>query len=256
MAATPRPVAAPQGLAEAVCLVLVVQGADHGWSIGTLLGPDGELGRIWSLSRPLTYRAIDGLVTRKLVTRAGAEGARGRERSMLTVTGAGKRAAVAWLDAPAAHLRDLRTELLLKLELRRRAGLDPEPLLTAQEELLGPTIDALSTAAVGDDLVALWRQENARAVRRFLRQARELPLGPARERPRRNVRLSARNQLRATVDTVGQGDVMSTIKAVLPDGQRLTAAITTDAAVDLDIASGDEVLMIIKSTEIIVAKPD
>ena len=35
----------------------------------------------------------------------------------------------------------------------------------------------------------------------------------------------------------------------------LTAAITKDAARDLDLAPGDHVVVIIKSTEVMVAKP-
>ena len=47
---------------------------------------------------------------------------------------------------------------------------------------------------------------------------------------------------------------MSTVKVVLGDGQRLTAAITKDAADDLDLAPGDEVVVMVKSTEVMVAK--
>ena len=36
---------------------------------------------------------------------------------------------------------------------------------------------------------------------------------------------------------------MSTVKAVLGDGQPLTAAITKDAAADLDLAPGDAVVV-------------
>ena len=59
-------------LAEHVCLALIVEGVTHGWAVGTLLAPDGQLGRIWSLTRPLTYRAIDGLVDKRLATRRPA----------------------------------------------------------------------------------------------------------------------------------------------------------------------------------------
>ena len=68
------------------------------------------------------------------------------------------------------------------------------------------------------------------------------------------MQLSARNQLKAKVDTVTLGEVMAVVKVTLPDGQQLTAAITKDAATDLDLAQGDEVVLIIKSTEVIVAK--
>ena len=101
------------GLAEQVCLALVVEGVDHGWAIGTVLAPDGELGRIWSLSRSLTYRAIDQLIDRRLVSRRGTATGRGRERSLLRATAAGRRTAMASLAQPVDHLRDVRSELLL-----------------------------------------------------------------------------------------------------------------------------------------------
>ena len=56
-------------VAEQVCLALVVEGQSHGWAIGTLLAPEGDVGRVWTLSRPLTYRAVDGLVDKGLVAR-------------------------------------------------------------------------------------------------------------------------------------------------------------------------------------------
>ena len=248
----------PFGTPEAACLVLIIQGAEHGWAIGGLLAPEGEIGRVWSLSRPLTYRAIDHLVDLRYVNRTVSPGARGRDRAVLRATETGRRAGAQWLEQPVAHPRDLRTELLLKLVLRQRCGMDLEPLLAAQLDALSPTLDALINTNPGSDVVALWRQESARAMRRFLKQAAASALSGADDspRPRSEVRLSARNQLRAHIDTVVHGDVMSSIKAVLPDGQRLTAAITRDAVEELDLAAGDDVVMIVKSTEIMVAKPE
>lgn len=238
--------------AEFVCLALVVQGASHGWAVGTVLAPEGEVGRIWTLSRPLTYRAIDGLVERGLVTRRGSTEGRGRDRVVLAPTAAGRRVASQWLERPVEHIREVRTELLVKLLLREQAGLESETLLTRQRALLDPTIDALTSSRGDDDFVNVWRRENARAVRRFL----DALLHPqaAAEGRRPEMRLSARNQIRGTVTGVRHGDVMSTIKAALGDGQPLTAAITKDAAEDLDLAPGDEVLVIVKSTEVMVAK--
>jgi PadR family transcriptional regulator AphA len=240
-------------LAEWVCLTLIAQKVSHGWALGTMLAPDGELGRIWSLSRPLTYRAIDGLVDKDLITRTGQAAGRGRDRVILTATPAGRRLARQWLDQPVEHLRDVRTELLVKLFLRERAGMERATLLTTQQELFASTIDALTSTHPDDDLVDLWRRESARAVRRFLDQALH-PLEP-RGTTKPDLRLSARNQLRGTVVAVHHGEVMSTVKAVLADGQSLTAAITKDAASDLDLAPGDTVVIIIKATEVIVAKP-
>jgi molybdate transport system regulatory protein len=68
------------------------------------------------------------------------------------------------------------------------------------------------------------------------------------------MQLSARNQLNATVESVTHGEVMSTVKVVLPDGQHITAAITKEGAEQLEFAPGDAVIVIIKSTEVILAK--
>jgi PadR family transcriptional regulator AphA len=244
----------PQQLpfAEWVCLTLISQKVSHGWALGTTLAPDGEVGRIWTLSRPLTYRAIDGLVDKGFVVRSGQAAGRGRDRVILTATAAGRRASRRWLDEPVEHLRDVRTELLVKLLLRERAGLETESLLTEQEAHFEPMIAALSSADPDDDFVDLWRRESARAVRRFLDQALHPPGHGGDSRP--DLRLSARNQLRGTVTTVHHGEVMSTVHALLGDGQLLTAAITKEAALELDLAPGDRVVVIVKATEVIVAK--
>lgn len=240
-------------LAEHACLAAVRGGARHGWAIGSLLAPDGELGRIWSLSRPLTYRAIDALVERRLLVRRGTQSGRGGERTMLASTAAGTRAAERWLETPVEHLRDVRTELLLKLTFLQRAGRDVRPLLAAQRELFAPAIDALTTADATDDLVDLWRRESARAVRRFLDDALHPERTPRAPAAPSRMRISARNQLAARVRAVSPGEVMATVNVVLPDGQQLTAAITKDAAEELDLAAGDDVLVIVKSTEVMIA---
>ncbi len=238
--------------AESVCLTLITQKVSHGWALGTMLAPDGELGRIWSLSRPLTYRAIDGLVDKGLITRSGQPSGRGRDRVLLAATPSGRRLAKQWLDTPVEHLRDVRTELLIKLALRQRVGLDNDVLLATQQQLFEPAIDALTSTSPDDDLVDLWRRESARAVRRFLDQALDPPSQLPTSKP--ELRISARNQLPATVTGVHHGDVMATVSAVLGEGLPVTAAITKDAAADLDLAPGDDVVVIIKSTEVIVAK--
>jgi molybdate transport system regulatory protein len=69
------------------------------------------------------------------------------------------------------------------------------------------------------------------------------------------MQLSARNQLNATVESVTLGEVMAIVKVALPDGQHITAAITTDATESLGFAPGDSVVVVIKSTEVMLAKP-
>jgi len=68
------------------------------------------------------------------------------------------------------------------------------------------------------------------------------------------MRLSTRNQLRATVSSVELGAVMAAAKVTLPDGQMITASITREAAEDLALKEGDEVTVLIKSTEVMLGK--
>lgn len=248
-------VADEPSLAERVCLALVAEGAVHGWAIGSLLAHDGDIGRIWTLSRPLTYRAIDGLVARKLLKRSAQASGPGRERVLLTVTRAGRAENDRWLAQPIEHLRDVRTELLVKLTLLERSGSDTKPLLVSQRAHFADVLDALTSTRADDDLVQLWRAESARAVRRFLDSAINPPSVPAVATDAPDLRLSARNQLRAVVTDVTHSEIMSTVKMVLPDGQRLNASITREATTDLDVAPGDDVVAIIKSTTVMIAKP-
>ena len=57
-------------LARDVVLALVVLTPRHGWAVHEELAPSGTIGRAWTLSRQLVYRAIDTLVADGLVKRA------------------------------------------------------------------------------------------------------------------------------------------------------------------------------------------
>ncbi|MCU1344041.1 MAG: molybdenum-pterin-binding protein [Acidimicrobiia bacterium] len=70
------------------------------------------------------------------------------------------------------------------------------------------------------------------------------------------MRISARNQLHGRVTAITSGDVMSSVSTVLPDGQLITAVITNTSVQDLDLAPDDTVIVIVKSTEVMLAKPD
>lgn len=160
-------------LGELVCLALVVQEPQHGWSLVRSLAPDSSIGRVWTLSRPLTYRAIDGLLARRWIVRRAAEPGAGAMRQPLAATPAGRRAAEAWLTRPIDHIRDVRTELLVKLVLLEHAGRDATPLLAAQLAHFAPAFESLRRAArrKDADVVDRWRYESSQAVRRFLESA-------------------------------------------------------------------------------------
>ena len=148
------------------------------------MGPEGEVGRIWSVRRPLVYRAIDTLTALGLVRPAGTVPSRsGPQRTVLEATSEGKRALTRWLREPVAHVRDARSLLMLKLLFLTRGGADLEPLLTAQRMHFSQLAERLTRAAEEaegfDRALLLWRLESTTAATRFV----ETMLGePARAR--------------------------------------------------------------------------
>jgi molybdopterin-binding protein len=66
--------------------------------------------------------------------------------------------------------------------------------------------------------------------------------------------LSARNQLTGTVQNVKSGTVMAEISVTVDAGQ-ITAAITDSSRERLGLKDGDQVSVIIKATEVMIATP-
>lgn len=158
-------------LGEWAVLGVLSEGRTHGFAVSKRLAPSGDVGRVWSLSRPLTYRAIEQLLVRGLIAELGEEpGTAGGVRTLYGVTRSGKAALRRWLAEPVAHLRDVRSELLLKLVLCQLAGVGSGPLIAAQRELFEPVARARAAEARRQptDPVTLWRAESSRAVVRFL----------------------------------------------------------------------------------------
>lgn len=154
-------------LGEWACLGILAEGTSHGFEIARRLSPDGDIGRVWSLSRALTYRALTQLEERGLVDPAGHEpGVAGGDRTMLSITTNGRRLLDDWLSAPVVHLRDLRSELLLKLVVCGNLGVDTRPLVAAQREIVVAILDRADVEP--GDAVSAWRHEIALAAARFL----------------------------------------------------------------------------------------
>lgn len=65
--------------------------------------------------------------------------------------------------------------------------------------------------------------------------------------------LSARNQLTGTIRSVKSGSVMAEV-AVDVEAGKVTAAITDASRERLKLAEGDQVTVVIKSTEVMIAK--
>ena len=67
------------------------------------------------------------------------------------------------------------------------------------------------------------------------------------------MKLSARNQLKGVVTEIREGAVEALVKIDI-GGQHITSVITMDAAADLGLKVGDEVVAIIKSDMVMLGK--
>lgn len=80
-------------LGEWACLGILNRAPGHGFAIAARLKPDGDVGRVWSMSRALTYRSLDQLAARGLVEPIAEEpGIAGGQRTILATTAAGRAA--------------------------------------------------------------------------------------------------------------------------------------------------------------------
>lgn len=158
-------------LGEWASLGAVYPAPTHGFAVAKRLRPDGDIGRVWSLSRALTYRSLDVLGERGYIRPVGQEpGIAGPNRTILAATRVGRSRFRAWIATPVAHLRDLRSELLLKLILAESCGIDVGPMLAAQRVHLTDLAAGIGSQVADrpDDVVALWRVEASQAALRFL----------------------------------------------------------------------------------------
>jgi PadR family transcriptional regulator AphA len=161
-------------LADWAVLGVVAEGPTHGWPVVRELSANGALGRVWTVARPVVYRSLTTLATLGLIEPTGeVPGVRGPQRTIVRATRTGKSALRRWLRTPVAHVRDIRTEFLVKLALLDRAGRSADELVSLQREALAPVIAAVSVRPDGDGfdhVLAQWRREQALAVDRFLRE--------------------------------------------------------------------------------------
>jgi PadR family transcriptional regulator AphA len=175
--AVSRPSAPPRlSLTEWLVLCLACEGPTHGFAIARLLGQQGSLGQVWRVPKPVIYRALPRLADLGLVRDVGEQPtSQGPVRSLVEATSTGRQASQAWLARPVGHIRDVRSELMVKLALLDRVNADPAPLLAAQRAALTPIATALrerlAVATGFDRTLALWRYETVSAALRFLDEA-------------------------------------------------------------------------------------
>jgi PadR family transcriptional regulator AphA len=159
-------------LGEWACLGLLYKKPSHGFAIAARLKPGSDIGRVWSLTRPLTYRALEQLQIHGYVEESGEEvGLAGGNRTLLTITKPGRAIFRTWINTPVVHLRDMRSELLLKLVLAGECGIDISDMLKAQRKNIKALQRNIESSLVGTDkpdTVHRWRREIAEATLRFI----------------------------------------------------------------------------------------
>jgi DNA-binding PadR family transcriptional regulator len=159
-------------LTEWVVLALLAEAPSHGFAVARTLSRTTALGEVWTVPRPLVYRAIGRLEEQGLIAEAGEEpGDPGPRRMVYEVTGKGRKAAAQWRGEPVHHLREVRSALLAKVLLRQRAGEPLGPLVAEQRAVFLPLFERLGeqfSDADAERVVAAWRYESSLAVARLL----------------------------------------------------------------------------------------
>lgn len=160
-------------LTDWVVLGLLVEEPRHGFALSKELAAGTDLGDLWTVRRPLVYRAIDHLLALGAIEpRVVEPGAQGPHRTVLGATRAGRARLRRWLEQPVAHPRDVRTTLLVKLALRARRG---EPLASLARRQLTTFAEpheglrARRASATGTEWLGVeWRFQANDAISRFL----------------------------------------------------------------------------------------
>ncbi len=73
---------------------------------------------------------------------------------------------------------------------------------------------------------------------------------------RLNMKVSARNQILAKVSNIKKGAVNSEIEAEIQNGNKLYAIITNESVENLNLQNGDEIYLIVKASNVLVAITD
>jgi molybdate transport system regulatory protein len=108
--------------------------------------------------------------------------------------------------------------------------------------------------AEGQALLAAWRALQARHTAFLHEQAAWLATQPALDAllKRMSMKTTARNQFLGRIADVTPGPTTTTVRVALDGGQTVTAALTTEAAAELDVQPGQQALALVKSSEVVL----
>jgi molybdopterin-binding protein len=71
-----------------------------------------------------------------------------------------------------------------------------------------------------------------------------------------SMKLSARNQIKGTIIGVRKGQTTAHVLIEVSPGVVITSSITNEAVDDLRLQEGDTAFAVIKSSDVMIAKPD
>ncbi len=162
-------------LTEWAVLGFIDEGETYGFSLSKYFTPGESAGKVWTVPRPLVYRAIDALEAAGFVVPVGSEpGAGGPRRTLVRTTPHGSEALARWLDEPIEHVRDARSHLLVKLLLIERRHGSAAVLARRQRTTIAGIADGLRAQLAGADgfdiTLLRWRLDTVEMLDRFLEE--------------------------------------------------------------------------------------
>ena len=131
-------------------------------------------------------------------------------------------------------------------------ALSPEPIVyreTGGKDGGGTTITEYGVQLLEN--YALLKEEHSRFLER-LSELTDIQSGAFRTIGRLGLQISARNQIQAVVTAVEAGEVNAKVHLELKSGQKLISVITEEAVEDLNIATGQVVTAICKSSNVTI----
>lgn len=69
------------------------------------------------------------------------------------------------------------------------------------------------------------------------------------------MKLSARNQIKGRIAEVKKGQTTAHVRIEIGSGVVITSSITNEAVDELGLKAGDQVIAVIKASDVMVAKP-
>ena len=68
------------------------------------------------------------------------------------------------------------------------------------------------------------------------------------------MKYGVRNNLKATVTAVKEGDIMSQISCKLTEAGTLSSVLTTDSVKEMNLKPGDQIMLLVKAIHVIPVK--